>query len=91
MLVIDENDIPWADFDCPGSARVGEEVVFEDKSVDYIGGIVGWLWNIGGTEYNFVSPLVVFDAPALGVEVTLTVTDAYGLTGTVTKTIDIIE
>lgn len=91
VLVIDENDIPWADFDCPATAKVGDEVVFVDKSVDNIGGIVGWLWNIGGVEYNFDSPLVVFDAPALGVEVTLTVTDAYGLTGTVTKTIDIIE
>lgn len=91
VLVIDENDIPWADFDCPASAKVGDEVVFEDKSVDNIGGIVGWLWNIGGAEYSFQSPLVVFDAPAAGVEVTLTVTDAYGLTGTVTKTIDITE
>ena len=89
VLVLDENDIPWADFSCPASAKVGEEVLFEDKSVDNIGGIKTWNWNIGGTLSTFDSPLIVFDAPAAGLEVTLTVTDAYGASGSVTKTIDI--
>ena len=91
VLVIDENDIPWADFDCPAQARVGEEVVFEDRSVDNIGGIKSWHWNIGGIESVIDSPVIVFDAPATGVLVTLTVTDAYDASDTVTKTIDIIE
>ena len=91
VLVIDENDIPWADFDCPAQARVGEEVVFEDRSVDNIGGIKSWRWNIGGIESVIDSPVIVFDTPATGVLVTLTVTDAYDASDTVTKTIDIIE
>ena len=81
VLVIDENDIPWADFSCPAQARVGEEVVFEDRSVDNIGGIKSWRWNIGGIDSVIDSPVIIFDAPSTGVSVTLTVT----------KTIDIIE
>ena len=91
VLVIDENDIPWADFACPAQARVGEEVVFEDRSVDNIGGIKSWRWNIGGIESVIDFPVIVFDTPSTGVLVTLTVTDAYGASDTVTKTIDIIE
>ncbi len=91
VLVIDENDIPWADFDCPAQARVGEEVVFEDRSIDNIGGIKSWRWNIGGIESVIDSPVIVFDTPATGVLVTLTVTDAYDASDTVAKTIDIIE
>ena len=90
VLVIDENDIPWADFACPSQARVGEEVVFEDRSVDDIGGIKSWRWDIGGIESAIDSPVIIFDAPATGVRVTLTVTDAFGASDTVTKTIDII-
>ena len=89
ILVIDENDIPWADFNCPAAAKVGEEVVFEDKSVDRVGGIKTWAWNIGGIVSSFDSPVIVFDAPAEGLAVTLTVTDAYGASDSVTKTIDI--
>lgn len=89
IIVVDENDIPWADFDCPSVAKVGEEVLFEDKSVDNIGGIKTWSWKIGDIVSGFDSPVIVFDAPALGVEVTLTVTDAYGASGSVTKYIDI--
>lgn len=89
ILVVDENDIPWADFDCPATAKVGEEVLFEDKSVDNIGGIKTWSWNIGGITSAFDSPVIVFDTPATGVSVTLTVTDAFGASGSVTKYIDI--
>ena len=91
VLVIDENDIPWANFTCPAQVRVGEEVVFEDHSVDHVGGIKTWQWNIGGIQSVIDSPVIVFDAPATGVLVTLTVTDAYDASDTVTKTIDIIE
>ncbi len=89
ILVIEENDIPWADFNCPAVVRVGEEVVFEDKSVDKVGGIKTWSWNIGGVLSSFDSPVVTFNAPATGVAVTLTVTDALGASGSVTKYIDI--
>jgi HAE1 family hydrophobic/amphiphilic exporter-1 len=63
---------------------------FRDKVKD-IGGIKSWKWNIGGTGSVIDSPVIVFDAPATGVLVTLTVTDAYDASDTVTKTIDIIE
>ena len=89
ILVVNENDIPWADFECPATAKVGEEVLFEDKSVDNIGGIKTWSWNIGGIASSFDSPIIVFDTPATGVKVTLTVTDALGASGSVTKYIDI--
>ena len=91
ILVVKENDKPWADFVCPASAKVGDEVVFEDKSVDNIGGIKTWSWNIGGVTSSFESPVIVFDAAAQAVPVTLTVKDAYNATGTVTKYIDITE
>ena len=89
IMVIDENDIPWADFEYPQIIKVGQEVEFKDKSIDRIGGIKTWEWNIGGRASSFDSPLVTFDAPATGVEVSLTVTDAFGASDSVTKTIDI--
>ncbi|MCR5518741.1 MAG: hypothetical protein K6F21_00255 [Bacteroidales bacterium] len=89
IMVIDENDKPWAYFECPASAKVGEEVLFEDKSVDNIGGISVWSWNIGGKTSPYQSPLMVFDAPAVGMVVTLTVTDSFGASDSFTRTIDI--
>ena len=89
IMVVEENDIPWADFECPQNIKVGQEVEFKDKSIDRIGGVKTWEWNIGGTTSSFDSPLVTFDAPATGVEVSLTVTDAFGASDSVSKTIDI--
>lgn len=91
IKVIEENDVPWADFKCPSSVKVGEDVLFEDCSVDYIGGIDSWTWNIGGIESHYQSPLIRFDSPAQGVQVVLTVVDIYGASGTLTKLIDITE
>lgn len=91
IMVVSENDIPWAEFDCPSVAKVGEEVLFQDKSVDNIGGIKTWRWEIGSIVSEFDSPVIVFDTPAIGLKVTLTVTDAYGESGSVTKYIDIIS
>lgn len=91
IKVIEENDIPWADFTCPATAKVGEEVLFEDKSIDNVGGIENWIWTIGAEESRYQSPLIVFDKPALGVEVILTVIDKYGARDSVTKLIDVIE
>jgi len=89
IMVIDENDLPWADFECPQIIKVGEEVEFKDKSIDRIGGIKTWNWNIGGISSSVDSPLITFDTPSTGVEVSLTVTDAFGASDSVTKTIDI--
>lgn len=91
IMVIDENDKPWAYFECPATARVGEEVLFEDKSVDNIGGISVWSWDIGGLVSPYQSPLIVFDTPAAGMVVTLTVTDSFGASDSLTRTIDIIN
>lgn len=91
IVVNEENDIPWADFDCPASAIAGYEVTFEDKSFDEIGGIVSWEWDIDGMESIYQSPVVIFPNARSGALVKLTVTDAYGATGTVTKTLDIVE
>lgn len=89
IMVIDENDLPWADFECPQIIKVGQEVEFKDKSIDRIGGIKTWNWNIGGISSSVDSPLITFDTPSMGVEVSLTVTDAFGASDSVTKTIDI--
>lgn len=89
ILIIDENDVPWAFFECPGVVKVGEEVLFDDKSIDIVGGIKTWKWDIGGTVSEYQSPLIVFDVPANDVNVSLTVTDAFGLSGTFSRTIDV--
>lgn len=91
ILVTNENDTPWAYFECPAVVKVGQEVLFEDKSVDNIGGVKDWVWTINGQLYEIQSPLIVFDAPASGVDVTLTVTDFYGASDSFTRTIDITE
>ena len=91
ILVTDENDTPWAFFECPAVVKVGEEVLFEDKSADNIGGVNSWSWEINGQVYEIQSPLLVFDAPAAGVTIKLTVTDVYGASDSFSRTIDIIE
>lgn len=91
IKVIEENDIPWAAFDCPATVRVGEDVVFEDKSQDSVGGIETWIWDIGGISSTYQSPRISFDEPRAGVEVTLTVVDAYGARDSVTKILDVTE
>jgi PKD repeat protein len=91
ILVTDENDTPWAFFECPAVVKVGEEVLFEDKSADNIGGVNSWSWEINDQVYEIQSPLLVFDAPAAGVTIKLTVTDVYGASDSFSRTIDIIE
>ena len=91
IIVNDENDLPWAEFVCPSRVKVGEEVTFEDKSQDEIGGIVTWEWEIDGIESIYQSPVVVFSKPKEGVLVTLTVTDADGEKGSMTKSLDVEE
>ena len=66
-------------------------MLFEDKSVDNIGGISVWSWDIGGLVSPYQSPLIVFDTPAAGMVVTLTVTDSFGASDSLTRTIDIIN
>lgn len=91
VYVIDENDIPFADFTYPKVIRKGVEVPFEDQSTDKVGGITTWLWIIDGVPYPYRSPSVTFPTAQNGVEVSLTVTDAFGASDTKTVLIDVIE
>ena len=91
ILVIEENDTPWAFFTCPDVIKVGEEVLFKDGSKDTIGGIKSSHWTIGDTVFESEDAAVVFDAPVTGLVVTLTVTDYYGAKDSFSRTIDVIE
>lgn len=91
IRVTDENDIPWADFECPAVVKVGEDVVFEDKSIDLIGTVTKWQWDFDGITSTYQSPRMNFMTPVKGMNVTLKVTDAYGASDTITKQIDVIE
>lgn len=91
ILVVDENDTPWAFFTCPDVIKVGEEILFKDGSKDTIGGIKSSHWTIGDTVFESEDAAMVFDAPVTGLVVTLTVTDYYGASDSFSRTIDVIE
>ena len=75
IVVVDENDTPWAFFTCPEVIKVGEEVVFKDGSKDAIGGLKSWHWTIGDAVYESEDAAVGFETPVTGLVVTLPVTD----------------
>ena len=91
IVVVDENDTPWAFFTCPDIIKVGEEVTFQDGSKDKIGGIRSWHWTIGEIVNESENASVVFEAPVTGLVVTLSVTDVYGAQDSFSRTIDVIE
>ena len=91
IVVVDENDTPWAFFTCPEIIKVGEEVVFKDGSKDAIGGVKSWHWTIGDAVYESEDAAVVFETPVTGLVVTLTVTDVYGASDSFSRTIDVTE
>lgn len=91
IVVVDENDTPWAFFTCPDIIKVGEEVTFQDGSKDKIGGIRSWHWTIGEIVNESENASVVFEAPVTGLVVTLSVTDVYGAHDSFSRTIDVIE
>ena len=91
IVVVDENDTPWAFFTCPDVIKVGEEVLFKDGSKDTIGGIKSSHWTIGDTVFESEDAAMVFDAPVTELVVTLTVTDYYGAKDSFSRTIDVIE
>lgn len=91
ILVVDENDTPWAFFTCPDVIKVGEEVIFKDGSQDKIGGVQSWHWTIGDVVLNSEDAAMVFESPVNGLVVTLTVTDVYGASDSFSRTIDVIE
>jgi len=68
-----------------------EQVTFEDKSSTAYGTIISWLWNFGdGTTSDQQNPTHAY-ANAGVKTVTLTVIDSNGVSGTVTKSINVEE
>jgi len=78
-----ENQAPTADFSFKCSAL---ECDFTDSSTDD-GGITSWSWNFGADGSDLRNPIYTYSAEG-SYPVTLTVTDAEGETGSMTKTLD---
>lgn len=86
--VFDNNEPPVVAFDAPASATQDSPVSFTDHSTDQTGRIVSWLWDIGGvtsTEQNPTVTLISWGE----MQVTLTVTDNYGASSSLTKTMTV--
>lgn len=83
------NEPPEVDFDTPATAVQDASVTFTDRSTDRTGRIVSWLWNIGGIISTEQNPTVTFISWGTDVDVTLTVTDNYGASSTLTKKINV--
>ena len=88
ISVFNNNEPPVAAFEAPASAVQDAPVQFTDRSTDNTGRIVSWYWNIGGVISTDQNPEVTFISWG-DVKVTLTVTDNYGETSTVSKTITV--
>jgi sugar lactone lactonase YvrE len=85
ILAYDNNEPPVVAFDLPESAVQDSPLQFTDKSTDATGRIVSWEWNIGGvnsTDQNPVVSLISWGE----IDVTLKVTDNYGKSNTLKKT-----
>ncbi len=84
------NSAPIADFSySPMSPTTDDTVEFTDLSTDSDGSIVSWDWDFGdGTTSTDQNPNHVFSSEAT-FTVTLTVTDDFGDTGTLSQTITV--
>lgn len=89
IRVFNNNEPPEVSFDAPATAVQDESVTFTDRSTDRTGRIVSWLWNIGGIISAEQNPTVTFISWGTGIDVTLTVTDNYGASSTLTKKMDV--
>jgi PKD repeat protein len=78
-----ENQAPVANFTFHCTALRCD---FQDTSTDD-GGVVGWNWNFGGDGSSQQNPFYNY-ASAGNYQVTLTVTDSQGETGSVTKSVN---
>jgi PKD repeat protein len=79
----DENLAPTANFSFQCSALRCD---FNDSSTDDVG-VVSWSWNFGAEGSNQRNPFYIYGA-AGNYPVSLTVTDAEGMTSTTSKTVD---
>ena len=91
IIVENNNDDPVANFEMtPGPYVTDKTYSFTDKSTDEIGGIESWYWNIGGVTSTSQNPEVSFIAWG-EVLVSLTVTDLYGGTSTMSRTVHVSQ
>lgn len=90
----DENDptvpeAPSASFSAPTVAEVGNSIEFIDNSTDSDGAIVARAWSFGNGDVSAdQSPVYTYTQEGT-YEVSLTVTDDDGLTGTASSTIEV--
>ena len=89
VKVYNNNEPPVAAFDAPEVAIQDEVIQFTDRSTDNTGRIVSWLWDIGGVTSTEQNPSVTFISWGNVITVTLTVTDNFGASDTVSKTLSV--
>lgn len=88
VSVFNNNEPPVAAFDVPAVAVQDAPVQFTDRSTDNTGRIVSWHWDIGGVVSAEQNPSLTFISWG-DVKVTLTVTDNYGESSTVSKMVTV--
>jgi PKD repeat protein len=84
--------LPIADFSVSNAnPTVNQQVVFTDKSASYFGEVTSWLWDFGdGAISTMQHPSHMYSAAGVKT-VTLTVTDSFGISSSVTKTLNVEE
>ena len=89
--VVDTNQPPVADFTCPASGVQDEQISLTDRSTDDTGRIVSWLWDIAGVTSTEQNPTVTLISWGDNLDVTLTVTDNFGASNSLTKKINVTQ
>ncbi len=80
---------PVADFSAPAATSVGVSTLFENQSTDQDGTLVAYSWDFGdGASSTAESPTHTYTT-AGNFNVTLTVTDAHGLTAAITNAVQV--
>ena len=89
VSVFDSNKAPVAKFAAPENIVQGTPVTFTDMSEDETGDVVDWEWKFGAEMTSGErNPTVTFNVWG-DIRVTLTVTDSYGASSSVSQTITI--
>lgn len=85
----EENEAPNSSFSVQNEGTVGEGIPFTDNSSDADGSVVSWAWDFGdGATSSDQNPVHTYTVAGT-YEISLTVTDNDGLSGTGTSTISI--
>ena len=91
VTVFNNNEPPVVDFDMPSSAAQDQTITLTDRSTDNTGRIVSWVWNVAGVVSTAQNPTVRLISWGNNQDVSLTVTDNYGASNTLTKKINITQ